>query len=465
MEGSSSGDETQGVNPPRRIAFSPEATERSSTERTSEELVAIVFSHTDVPRAILDSVTLDVAARQRLHTLARARDASLQGVLSYSTCLRTEIYAVSDDATRGVSTLTELLQDVTGAPAVAIEQASPFSGADAARHLLRVAAGLESVLIGEDEIHGQIRKALRSVDSAVAGPVIHRLFESASTTGARVRHETALGGGRPALGRTAASHIGAPIAGDENCLALIIGAGVMARQAARQLQSLGWQHIAIANRTLANAETLAREVGGTAHSLQELDLLIARSAVVVTALSDSPSHIDAERVRRACTSGMVPRAMVDLASPRNIASDVRDIASITLTGLDGFVKAARERRDAYALAIPAAEAIVNDELRRFLAWSNHRRLVPFVRRLKETVQHAADCELDALLVGRPSAERDALRRVSQAMVNRLLHHPLTRLRHIAGEHPDQVGALAQLEALFAPNDDSTAPLFAQHIDA
>lgn len=440
-----------------------------TSESAAEELVAIVFSHNDVPRAVLESVSLDAASRDTLHAAARAEGALIHGVLAVSTCLRTEVYALTSDVSAGLELLARLLSESSGASPAAIGRGCWLTGMAAARHLLRVSAGLDSILLGEDEIHGQLRDALRDVSPATAGPVIHRLFEAASTTGARVRHETALGAGRPALGRAAASAAGEPLPSDNNRLALVIGAGVMGRQAARQLRVLGWSKIAIANRSLDKAEQLANEVGGTAHPLAELDSLMARAAVVITALSDSPAVIDAPRLRLASALGASPRAIIDLGSPRNVALDVRSVAGVTLTDLDGFTEAARERRESHALAIPAADAIVEDELRRFMGWLNHRRLVPLVRRLKETMQSAADVELDVLLQGRPDAEREAMRRVSQALVNRLLHQPLTRLRHIAGERPDQIGALTQLEALFAPNDDADAlsafPLLTQHADA
>lgn len=439
-----------------------------ASDRAGEELVAIVFSHNDVSRDILESVALDAAAREALHAGARMAGTLIHGLLAFSTCLRTELYAVTSEANAGLQLLASLLSAHSGASPAAIGCGRWLTGADAARHLFRVSAGLDSILLGEDEILGQLRDALRNVSPATAGPVIHRLFEAASTAGARVRHETALGAGRPALGRAAASTAGAPQSGDDDRMALVVGAGAMGRQAARQLRVLGWRKIAIANRSAHKAEALACEVGGSAHSLDELDVLISKAAVIITALTDTPAIIDAPRVRSAGSFGALPRAIIDLGSPRNVALDVRSVAGVTLTDLDGFTQAAQERRESHALAIPAAEAIVEDEVRRFMGWANHRRLVPLVRRLRETMQSAADVELELLLEGRPDAERETMRRVSQAMVNRLLHHPLTRLRHIAGERPDQIGALTQLEALFAPPDVTDAqhvPLFPQHVDA
>lgn len=422
----------------------------------SEDLVALIYTHGHVSRDVLEEVALDPERRQRLHGAAADAGGRVSGIVAYSTCLRTEVYAVVSDAARDTEMLRVWLARTTGASPEAMAVGRVLMGIEAVRHLMRVGAGLESLLLGEGEIHGQLRDALRGVPPAVAGPVLHRLFESASTAGARARAETPLGAGRPALGRAAANAAGTPRAEDRGRLALVVGAGIMARQAARQLRQLGWSHIAIANRSEIAADSLAREVGGTSHPLGDLESLIARAAVVVTAVGDSAAMLDVGTLHRAAAYGSLPRVIVDLGSPRNVAPDVQSACGVAVIDLDGFTEAARERREAQAASIPAVEAIVEDELQRFVGWWNHRRLVPFVRRLRETVQSAASAELDALLEGRSDVERETMRRLSHAMVNRLLHHPLTRLRTIAAQHPDRIGALADLEALFAPQEPSAA---------
>lgn len=432
-------------------------------------LLALVVSHANAPVGVREHVALDGRRRVLLQERALAARVGITGVLSYSTCLRTEVYALAEDAERGMAVLERLLLEVTGAPGEVLDFARRLSGSEAVHHLFRVAAGLDSAMTGEQEILGQVRMAHRTAGTtAITGPIVHRLFECALGAGARVRRETALGRGPATLGYAAALAAGAPGPEDTRRCALVLGAGRIARQAASHLRALGWRRLAIANRSFDRAARLAARVGGVPFALEELDSLLAESAVVVAATTARSPLVDAARLRaiarlpRAAGAGRsgssssaasapppaVPRVLVDLGNPRNIDPDVTTLPGLTLLDLDDLGDVAREQGTANAGAIAEAELMVRHEQLRFMGWWNHRSLLPFIQTLRVTVRAAAEREMERALQEGEVTDHEVRRRLTDSFVNRLLYEPLTRLKVIATTDPARVAMLAELASLF-----------------
>lgn len=400
----------------------------------ASQLVALIVSHDDAPIATWSGLLLD---RGRAGSLlsAAAGHPVIRGVAVLATCSRTELYAEVAEPGEGATALRTLLQEALAlAPAdTAALRALPH--AEAVHHLLRVASGLASIALGEHEVLGQVRGALHDARVAgVAGMLVQRLFERAIATGGRVRHETEIGRGALGLGAAAAAAVTDAAPPSRCALAIVVGAGHMARQAARHLRARGFSSLAIVNRTTERAEALAREVGGRGYPLTALPGLMTHARVVVSAVHSAAPVITPSTLLQARLRLDEPLQLVDLGSPPNIAAacaELPGVRRLDLDALHGRLAAARATR---AAAVTGAEAIVHDEATRFLAWWRHRHLIPAARRLRERFHAEARAVVERETRHLSGQERAQLERFADALVRRLLHRPLTHLRTLAERH-------------------------------
>ena len=387
-----------------------------------------------------------VPALDRLRESAGA----LEGVL-LSTCNRTELYLVEGEeqcATAGWALLSERLgEDANGYGYVRRDR-------DAAAHLFRVAAGMDSMVLGEAQIHGQVRDAWEASRPA-SGAVLNRLFQSALLVGGRVRSETALGRGAMSVS-SAAVQLSKKIFGSLNGRrAMVLGAGEMAELALASLQHEGVRAAVVANRTFERAEVLAARYGATAvhydaawHALADVDLLLCSTAAprpVVTV----------ERVRDAVSRrGDRPLCILDIALPRDVEPAVGQLANVFLYDLDdlrAMVNASVERR---RLELPAAESVITEEAEKFWQWVAGLAAVPVLTQFRQEMNRLRERELAAALRRLPDltpAQREAVEHLSHALMNKFLHEPSVRLR-AAAANGRGLGVVEVARYLFALDD-------------
>ena len=429
-------------------------------------LVGLVMSHAEAPAHVREQLALDDAAQLLLLAAARHGDNAVEGIAALSTCSRTELYAVVRSRDEGVATLRALLHAHTGAPHAVVARARELHGAEVVHHVMRVAAGLESLMVGEHEILGQLRNALRRAATMRApGPVLHRLLECAIATGARARNETRIGHGHTTLGFAAAATVsagpphgpelspyerhspGALNAGANGGRAVVIGAGRIAGQVALQLRRFGWKHIDITNRTVEHARELASRVGGTAHPLSHLGGLLASASAVVGATSVTVPILTSELLRTARLGNGSPLVLVDLGNPRNMAPECARLPHVHLYDLDNMHGVLEGNRASRRGEIDAVERIVGEELDRFLAWWRLRTLVPIACRLRESLLADARLEVERHTRHGSPDNRAVLEQFSEALVNRILHRPFLHLRAIARDRPELVDQTLEPDAL------------------
>jgi len=346
-----------------------------------------------------------------------------------STCNRLEFYADVADYEHGVAQIKEFL---TTYRRMGIEDFDSYLytmlGAEAVEQLLRVASGLDSMLIGEAEILGQVKEALSCAERAdAAGPHLNRLFRLALETGKRARTETGIGRDVVSLG-SAAVELASRHCRLRGARALVIGAGKMGSIVARHLAARGAREIVIANRTAQRGRALAQAVGGraieladVAGSLDGVDLVVSatgRGSYVISAGS-----FDARPRRRLL--------IIDIAVPRDVEPEVARIPGITLYELadlkDVIERTLEERR----AEMPAVEAIVAQSLGDYMRWYASRAVVPLINRLREKAESIRAAEIGRLFSRLPeldASERATIEATSVSIINRLLHEPLTRLR-------------------------------------
>lgn len=363
-----------------------------------------------------------------------------EGVI-VSTCHRSEIYGLSD-AGFVEDSLTRFVSEWRGLDAAEVA-ATGFlrSGEEAARHLFRVAAGLDSMALGESEVLGQVRQALRlAKEAGTTRAVLHRLFECAVAAGKRVRTETEIGMhpmSIPSIGFELAAKVFGGLSGRT---ILVIGAGETATLFARHAREAGVTDLRIANRTAARAEELAGAVGGRALAWSALEEELASADVVVGATASPGPVVRRGHVEAAMRSRRgKPMFFLDLAVPRDVEEDVAEVYNVFLHGVNDLEAVAYENRLRRSREVPRAETILEEELQRFLGWFENLSVVPTLADLRRRFAELGDLE-----IGRaPAAERDKLRAFAEALEARLLHEPLRRLK----SEPDASRRLERLEAI------------------
>src|SRR5688572_19877760 len=373
------------------------------------------------------------ASHEVPRALERVLHAGAGGGVLLSTCNRTEFYLAdpSEAASSAVwGVLSERLDDG--------REASVYGYAtrdrDAVRHLYRVSAGLDSMILGESQIQGQVREAWET-SKEQAGPVLHRLFQSALLVGARVRRETALGKGAasaPSAAVAVAGKIFNSLAGRS---ALILGAGDMAELAAHCLVSEGVRVTLVANRTYERAKAIAEELGARALTLDEAWEQFASADIVLSSTAAPHAVVTWERIAPAVArrSGR-PLCILDLAVPRDVEPAVGQLENVFLYDIDDLqavaAQVAAERRS----EIPAAERIVSTEVERFWGWYGGLALVPVLKEFRERLEDVRAAELERALkrLGHLSPEdRGQLELFSHALLNKFLHHPTVALKEAA----------------------------------
>jgi glutamyl-tRNA reductase len=416
-------------------------------------VIALGVSHHGAPVDVRERLAFPphevLAVLEQLRSRANFRE----GVL-LSTCNRTELYLVEGEAESAGAAWT-LLSERLG------EDASRYGyvrrDRDAAAHLFRVAAGMDSMVIGEAQIHGQVRDAWES-SRAVSGTILNRLFQSALLVGGRVRSETQLGHGAMSVS-SAAVQLAKKIFGSlKGRRAMVLGAGEMAELALASLQHEGVHAAVVANRTFARAEVLAARYGAAAvhyneawTSLADVDLLLCSTAAprpVVTV----------DRVRAAVDRrGDRPLCILDIALPRDVEPAVGKLANVFLYDLDdlrSMVNASVERRQ---LELPAAESVISEEVEKFWQWVAGLAAVPVLTQFREEMNRLRERELASALRRLPDLtpeQRATVEHLSLSLMNKFLHEPSVRLR-AAAANGRGLGVVDAARYLFALEEQRT----------
>jgi glutamyl-tRNA reductase len=343
-----------------------------------------------------------------------------------STCHRSEIYGLSE-RDHSDEEVRRFLAEWRGlAPADMAQSGFLREGPEAARHLFRVAAGLDSMALGESEVLGQVRHALHVArESGSTRTVLHRLFESAVAAGKRVRSETQIG--MHALSVTSIGlELAAKVFGDLSAkTVLVLGAGEAGRTFALQASEAGARDLLIANRTLDKAQVVAKRVGGMVVPWEGVPRALSRADVVVgTTASPSPVVLrpDVEEAMRERRGR--PMFFLDLAVPADIDPGIAGIYNTFVYGINDLEQVAEENQRRRAREVPKAEAILEEELSRFLLWFGNLSVTPTIADLKRRLEDIRDGELARL----PAADRERVRSLSDSLVAKLLHEPMRRLK-------------------------------------
>jgi glutamyl-tRNA reductase len=374
-----------------------------------------------------------------------------------STCNRTELYLVTGDAVDAENAaLGVLSREAEIRPTELLGPLYSLHGLDAARHLFRVTAGLDSMILGEAEIQGQIKRAyeLALVEGAT-GPILNRLFRGALAGGKRARSQTAVGRKGVSIPSVAVELAQRNLGDLVSRRVLLIGAGETSELTARSLAARGVESVFIANRRYNRAIGLAQRFGGRAVRIDELPTQLEHADIVVSS-TDSPHHLiergDLEQVMEVRDGRAL--LLIDLAVPRDIDPSCRELASVSLYDVDEVQAIVERNTSGREAEARRAAAILDGELSHFERWLGSQEVMPTVAALRER----ADVIVEQVLRENESrwesvseGDRERLRAMARAIAGRLLHEPTVRIRALA-EREDaylQVSALRELFGLDA----------------
>lgn len=423
-------------------------------------LLLVGINHRTAPVELRERVDFQTGGIERALQELAGRGVALEAVV-LSTCNRAEMYAVCEDVGAARADLVSFISQFHG---VGHEDLVPHlydaADLDVARHLFRVAAGLDSLVVGEPQILGQVKEAHQiASEQQVVGPLLNRLFHASLGTGKRVRTETALASGAVSVSYAAVA-LAKKIFGDlKGRNVLVIGAGEMGKLTARHMKSQGVRQVTIISRTMAHAARTAEAIGGSAAPWDEMDTVLGASDIVITATGAvapilTKAHIDAVmRPRR-----NRPLFVIDIALPRDVEASAGEIEQVFLYNIDDLQATVRDNLARRSGEVSRAEAIVGEEVERFGAWFRSRGAIPTVVALRQRFEAIRRSELERLdfkVASLPPEARARVDEITHLIVEKLLLTPTEQLKALGDS--DTVGAYSEaITRLFGLEEQQAA---------
>jgi glutamyl-tRNA reductase len=420
------------------------------------ELLALGASHKTASLGLRERIALtDGASAALLEELVRTPDIQ-EGVI-LSTCNRTELYLVVRDPVEAESTVLAMLARRAGIrPTELVEAIYSLRNCDAARHLYRVVGGLESMVLGEAEVQGQVKRAYElALAARTTGPMTNKLFRAALATGKRVRTDTAISEGRASVASVAIDAARRTLGDLADRHVVIVGAGETAELTAQALHAQGVSTMFVANRRRERAIALAQRFGGASGSFDALPAELERADIVVTSTS-SPHHIvGAEELALVADARAGrPLLLIDLAVPRDVEPACTELPGVTLLDIDALQKQVRDHLTVRRAEAIRAEGIIEEEIQAFAGWLGSLEVTPTLRALRAR----ADAVVDGLLAENEGRwdelgprDRERVEMLARAAVSRLLHEPTARLKALDGDQ--RHARLNLLRDLFGLDED------------
>jgi len=399
-------------------------------------LLAVGLSHRSAPHALLERAALSTERTGKL-LADLAASPNVHEAAALATCNRIEVYAGVDKFHAAVTEITELLSLHTGVePAELTQHLYVHYDGRAVQHLFTVACGLDSMVVGEPQILGQIRTALAGAqDHGTAGRALNDAMQQALRVGKRAHSETGLDRAGQSVVSVAleAAYKALGVEGPNNLRALIIGAGSMAGLAAASLNRAGVRHMVVANRTAERAEHLASQYNGGTVPIDEVVPALGEADLVI-ACTGAPGYvITGEMLNRAAHSH--PVALVDLALPRDVDPAVRELAGVHVIDLERVAADGSAQAAGAAQEIAAVRDLVLDEVEAYAAAQRAEAVAPTVAALRVMAADVVRAELDRLrgkTPGLSEKDRAEVEQTVRRVVDKLLHVPTVRVKQLAG---------------------------------
>ncbi len=426
----------------------------------SQSIVMMGLNHVTAPISVREQVACTREELARALPQLISNDSPLTESLILSTCNRTEIYAVTDDLPRGENRLHDFFA------ARAEFSASPLSALlytrhdrEAARHILAVACGLDSMILGEFEILGQVREAYAiAAQQKTVGPTLSRLCLAAIHAGKRARVETGIGRGAASIAYAAVQLARQKLGNLKERRVLIVGTGEIGQRVARNLRGDGVSMLFVASRTADHADELARDLGARSIRFDALNDALSDADLIVSATGAPHIILDAAAIVRAMsTRPQRALCVIDLAVPRDVDPAAAQIPNVQLFDLDQLQSTARENMAGREEEIKHVEAIIDEEVGNFWHWYSARRAAPVIAHLHEHAESIRSAELAKALrrlghLHLSERDRNVIAALSEGIVNKLLAAPTAHLKERVQSGNGQI-YLDALRELFGLGQD------------
>ena len=425
--------------------------------------IAVVgLSHRTAPVEIRERLSIPEQSMEMSLQTLRGNDQVLEDSI-LSTCNRLEIYTLVRHPELGVGAVNEFLSNHSG---LGTGELSPhlfnFHHQDAVDHLLRVAAGLDSLVLGEGQILSQVKKMMRlGQEHKSLGPILNRLLTQAVTTGKKVRSETNLGTGAVSISSAAVELAQLKLGqarGVDDLVTLeseqiaVVGAGRMSRLLLQHLQSKGASDVVLVNRTIETAERLAKDfpdLSVQCRPLTDLDMSLSTCSLVFTSTAADDPIIDASRLKPLNRRSQL--RLIDIGVPRNVAADAATVDGVESHDVDDLEEVVARNQEARQAIAREAEHLLHDEAQQFLDWWDSLEAVPTINQLRSSMETIRTEELQKALSRMgpdfSARERKVVEALSKGIINKILHTPVTQLR-ASQARSERQQALRTVERLF-----------------
>jgi len=399
-----------------------------------QTLLILGLNHRTAPVAVRERLAFaDGEVPEALRRLKMA-SASIHEVALLSTCNRVEVVAATLDQSEAADQAAHFLAADRDVARSAFDAALyRIEGREAVRHLFRVGASLDSMVVGEPQILGQLKVAYaQAAEAGTVGLVLHRAFHRAFSVAKHVRHATLVGRGSVSVSSAAVALARQIFDRLEDKTVMLMGAGKMAELTARQLKRLGVESLLITNRTFDRAVALARELGGTAVPYDNYRPYLKLADVVIGSLAATRPVLGAQELEAIVRERRYrPMFLIDMGVPRNFDQRLNEINNVYLYDIDDLGAAAQESREEREREAQKAEQIVQLELDKFCRWLGGLELVPAIKEIRSSIEGLRELEMmrhRAWLNGLPAEERSRVEALTRGLVNKILHRVLAELR-------------------------------------
>ncbi len=398
--------------------------------------IAVVgLSHKTAPVDVREKLSVPDDAKERAIAQLRSYP-HIEEVALLSTCNRLEVYVVAHETDQGIRELTQFLSEWSQLPLTELRpHLFVLLHQDAVMHLMRVAAGLDSLVLGEGQILSQVKHTHKLGQKYNGtGPILNRLFKQSISAGKRVRTETSIGTGAVSISSAAVELAQVKADNLKDCRVAIIGAGKMSRLLVKHLLSKGAHQIAIVNRSLKRAEELSaqfKEANLQLHEMGEMEPVLTKSDLVFTS-TGATQPILTRQVLEPIVASLESLMIVDISVPRNVHSDVSELPEVKAFNVDDLKAVVAQNQESRRQMAMEAETLLEEEQSAFDTWWRSLETVPTISSLRAKVEGIREQELEKALsrLGSEFAEKhqEVIEALTRGIVNKILHDPMVQLR-------------------------------------
>lgn len=445
--------------------FEEEKTNRSESElrkkNTKMHILLIGLNHESTPVELREKLAfqqqrLGVALTQ-LTQQGGQEEQHISEAVILSTCNRVEIYALAENCDRGARSIKRFLSRFHKIP-LADFQACLYEHRDlsAVEHLFSVTSGVDSMILGETQIQGQVKQAFElAQEYQTVGPLLSNLFRNALTVGKRVRSETAISEHSLSISHAAVNLVRTRFEEPAGLNLLVLGLGKMSLMAVKALLKLGVGNLSVINRTPENAQDLTKDLPVKTFGFERLESCVMDADVIISSTAAPHAVLEFEQMTRIMNKRSQKGLMIiDIAVPRDVEPEVDRIKNVNLYNIDQLENQIQSNRERRCDAVSKARDIINAELTTFLNWMRSLEVKPVITELRDRVDEIGSYEVERALrrFEKDLSENDAdvVRELSHRIINKILHTPLVRLREEAANGNGHVYA-ASVKNLFNLN--------------